>query len=135
MEKIYSAGGIVVKNKSILMLRKKNGDWVLPKGRIEIGETKIEAAIREVEEETGIFAKVIKEVGNINYQYYNTWNNNNERVDKYVTWFLMREINGILKPLYEEGFVEAKYISIELFEKIVKHEAEKNIIQKAIKVI
>ena len=134
MEKIYSAGGIVVKNKFILMLRKKNGDWVLPKGRIEISETKIEAAIREVEEETGIFAKVIKEVGDINYQYYNTWNNN-EKVDKFVTWFLMREISGKLKPLYKEGFVEAKYISIELFEKIVKHEAEKQIIQKAIKII
>lgn len=134
MRKIYSAGGIVVKNKAILMLRKKNGDWVLPKGRIEIGETSIEAAIREVEEETGIFAKIIKQVGDINYQYYNTWNNN-EKVDKFVTWFLMREINGKLNPLYEEGFVEVKYVSIELFEKIIKHEAEKQIIQKTLKII
>ena len=39
---------------AILLLRKFNGDWVLPKGRIEAGEQKKEAALREVLEETGV---------------------------------------------------------------------------------
>jgi|LGVE01.1.fsa_nt_gb 8-oxo-dGTP pyrophosphatase MutT (NUDIX family) len=132
MKRVHSAGGIVIKKNSILMLRKTNGDWVLPKGRIEINESESEAAIREVEEETGISAGILGFIGNINYKYRNVWYNN-EIVDKYVTWYLMEEIRGVLFPLRKEGFVEAKYISIDRFESYAKYEDEKKMIRKAVK--
>jgi 8-oxo-dGTP pyrophosphatase MutT (NUDIX family) len=131
MRIVNSAGGIVLKDNSILMLRKTNGDWVLPKGRIEEGESEDEAAIREVEEESGITATAISRLGQINYQYRNIWYDN-EMIDKYVIWFLMYEIKGALKPQHEEGFVEARYIPIELFEEKAKFEEEKHMIRKAI---
>ena len=55
-----SAGGVVIYDNAILLLRKYNGDWVLPKGRIEKDEKIKEAALREVKEETGTQAEVIK---------------------------------------------------------------------------
>ena len=48
MREEISAGGVVLFGNAILLLRKFNGDWVLPKGRIEAGEQKKEAALREV---------------------------------------------------------------------------------------
>ena len=131
MKKIYSAGGVVIKNNSVLMLKKTSGHWVLPKGRIEFNETEKEAAIREVEEETGIRAEIITDLGDINYKY-SKWHNN-EVVDKHVKWFLMKEVKGFLNPLKEEGFVEAKYISIENSENFAQHEEERTVISKAIK--
>jgi 8-oxo-dGTP diphosphatase len=54
---ILAAGGIVVRGNTrptvaIVQLR-KDGDWVLPKGKLNRGEDALEAAQREVREETG----------------------------------------------------------------------------------
>ena len=58
-----SAGGVVVKDNKILLLRKYFGDWVLPKGKIEKEETTSITAVREVREETGVDAEVVKRIG------------------------------------------------------------------------
>ena len=39
MREEQSAGGVVLLGNAILLLRKYNGDWVLPKGKIESGES------------------------------------------------------------------------------------------------
>jgi 8-oxo-dGTP pyrophosphatase MutT (NUDIX family) len=131
MKRVFSAGGIVLKNDTILMLQKMNGDWVLPKGRIEKDESELDAAIREVEEETGIVAKSLKKIGMINYSYKNIWYGG-EMIDKDVCWFLMEEITGNLKPLREEGFIDVKYLPLSDFEKLARYEDEKRMIRKAI---
>ncbi len=66
---------------SVLMLKKMNGDWVLPKGKIEANETNEETALREVFEETHVKAKILNYIGDIQYTYRNYWSNN-ELVDK-----------------------------------------------------
>ena len=49
------AGGIIINNKQETVIVNQNHDsWSLPKGHIDDGETKLEAAIREIYEETGI---------------------------------------------------------------------------------
>ena len=50
MREEISAGGVVLFGNAILMLRKLNGDWALPKGKVEEGENNEEAALREVSE-------------------------------------------------------------------------------------
>jgi hypothetical protein len=65
------AGGVVFSRhgesvKYLLVQASKNRDeWVLPKGHIEPGETEREAAVREVKEETGHWAKVVEWIGDV----------------------------------------------------------------------
>jgi len=48
------AGGVVIRGDRVLLIFKRlNGEWRLPKGRINPGETPLVAALREVSEETG----------------------------------------------------------------------------------
>ncbi|MFC1654128.1 NUDIX hydrolase [Patescibacteria group bacterium] len=65
MKEEFSAGGVVYRKTEDgveFLIGKHSGyhKWVLPKGLIESGETPEEAAVREVKEETGIVAKIIK---------------------------------------------------------------------------
>ncbi|HCO18254.1 MAG TPA: NUDIX hydrolase, partial [Tissierellales bacterium] len=83
-----SSGGVVVFGNTILLLKKYNGDWVLPKGRLEKGETFKTAALREVLEESGVKGEVIEYIGEVNYKYKNL--REDEVVYKTVHWYLMR---------------------------------------------
>jgi 8-oxo-dGTP pyrophosphatase MutT (NUDIX family) len=57
-QKVVSAGGVILHLGGgpwhIALVRRHEGDWVLPKGHLVSGETVEEAALREVQEETGI---------------------------------------------------------------------------------
>lgn len=123
-----SAGGVVIHNGQFLLLKKFSNEWVLPKGRLEENETKEIAAVREVEEESGILADIIKYLGFVRYDYQH---NDGEKVKKTVHYFYMepKEIN--LTPQREEGFVEAIFLPYEKAVKLVKHDAERNMIKSA----
>ena len=54
MRYVRAAGGIVTDDAGNRLLIHRNGRWDLPKGKVEQGETLLQAAIRETEEETGI---------------------------------------------------------------------------------
>lgn len=68
------AGGVVYRrmaDKSVKYLlvgaRKPPHEWVLPKGHIELSESMREAAVREVREEAGVWARIRQELGMISY--------------------------------------------------------------------
>ena len=53
--KTQTAGGVVINKKGkVLVVNQRGNSWSLPKGHIEEGEDAKTAAIREIEEETGI---------------------------------------------------------------------------------
>jgi 8-oxo-dGTP pyrophosphatase MutT (NUDIX family) len=65
---VRAAGGIVVRDGRVLLVhRPKYDDWSFPKGKLEEGESWETAAVREVEEETGLRATVGEEVGRTHY--------------------------------------------------------------------
>lgn len=66
--------------------------WSLPKGHLEEGETREQAAIREVEEETGIRGDVVAPLGTIRYWFVA----DGRRVHKTVHHYLMHAIGGEL---------------------------------------
>ncbi len=83
-----SAGGVVVFGNTLLLLKKFNGDWVLPKGRVEKDEDIRETALREVLEESGVRAEIMRYIGMVHYTYKNI--KGDEMVFKTVHWYLMK---------------------------------------------
>ncbi|RKD33402.1 NUDIX hydrolase [Thermohalobacter berrensis] len=131
MKEEISSGGVVVFGNAILLLRKYNGDWVLPKGKVEEGETLRQTAAREVYEEGGVKAKIIKYLGKIQYTFRNN-RDEEELIQKTVHWFLMEAKNMECIPLKEEGFIDAKFIHVNRVVELAKYVDEKRIIEKAI---
>ena len=57
------ASAIVIKDNNVLMVRTKNStSWSVPSGEVENGETTEETCLREILEETGYVARIIKEL-------------------------------------------------------------------------
>ncbi|AOY74781.1 NUDIX hydrolase [Clostridium formicaceticum] len=134
MREEISAGGVVIFGNAILLLKKYNGDWVLPKGKVECFETIQEAAVREVHEEASVKVEVLKYLGEIHYTFKNSWEDN-DLINKTVHWFLMQAKHIHCIPLKEEGFIDAKFIHINRAPDLAKYDDEKEIIQKAIREI
>ena len=113
-----AAGGIIVKDgKFVSIVRKGIPD--LPKGHIEKGETPEVAALREVEEETGIGnLKIVKELPSTWHCYFEheAWSL------KRTFWYIMSTTETIQpKPQTEEGITEIKLIGNEDIEDFLKN--------------
>ncbi len=113
-----AAGGVVVKDgKFVSIVRKGIPD--LPKGHIEKGETPEVAALREVEEETGIGKlHIINELPSTWHCYIE----HDEWTLKRTYWYLMESEETIQpKPQTEEGITEIKLIGNEGIEDFLKN--------------
>ncbi len=131
MNTVTSAGGVVFLNDSMLLLKKFNGDWVLPKGHIEYGEHRMMTALREVKEEASVKARIHEYIGEINYEYKDVYNHNTHMYKK-VHWYLMTANNDYCSPQREEGFKHATYLPIDEVLNIIRYEDEKRIVERAI---
>ena len=68
-EPIRAAGGVVRRQGEILLVhRPKYGDWTLPKGKAKSGESDEDCALREVEEETGLRCRLVRELPSTRYR-------------------------------------------------------------------
>jgi ADP-ribose pyrophosphatase YjhB (NUDIX family) len=96
----FSAGGLVVDLKgevprgALIARADRHGRllWSLPKGHIEAGETAEQAAVREVEEETGIAGEIVAELGTIDFWFVAE----GRRIHKTVRHYLLRAVGGEL---------------------------------------
>ncbi|GAU78053.1 NUDIX hydrolase [Fusibacter sp. 3D3] len=134
MKKVFSAGGVVFLKNSVLMLQKINGDWVLPKGKIEDHETSEDTAMREVREEAGIKTKIISPIGETSYKFKNYWSNNHV-IEKNVVWYLMKALSSSPHPQREEGFIDSKFIHVNNVVQLAKYDDERDILMKALEII
>jgi 8-oxo-dGTP pyrophosphatase MutT (NUDIX family) len=95
-----SAGGLVVDREAapqaaaLIARHDRHGRllWSLPKGHLEAGETAEDAAIREVEEETGIRGRVLAPLGTIDYWFVV----DDRRIHKTVHHYLLEAFAGEL---------------------------------------
>lgn len=131
MIKATSCGGVVIFRGKILVLykniRNKYEGWVLPKGTVEAGEEYKETALREVREESGVSASVIKYIGKSQY----TFSALEDIVEKDVHWYLMMADSYYSKPQREEYFQDSGYYKyIEAYH-LLKFSNEKQILERA----
>jgi 8-oxo-dGTP diphosphatase len=88
---VRAAGAILVRDgKVALVHRPQYDDWTLPKGKLEPGESEPDAAVREVEEETGFIGEIVADLGTIEY----TVVKGGRELPKQVRYYLMTTSDG-----------------------------------------
>lgn len=131
MTEATSCGGVVIFRGKILLLYKnfknKYEGWVLPKGTVEQGEDYKETALREVKEESGVDAEIIKYVGKSQYSFTVP----NDTVEKEVHWYLMMSGNYYSKPQKEEYFEDSGYYKYHEAYHLLKFANERQILERA----
>ncbi|HOO79735.1 MAG TPA: NUDIX hydrolase [Lachnospiraceae bacterium] len=131
MIEAVSCGGVVIFRGKILLLyknyRNRYEGWVLPKGTVEKGEEYPDTALREVKEESGVKASIMKYVGKSEY----TFNVPDDTVEKEVHWYLMKTDIYYSKPQREEYFVDSGFYKYHEAYHLLKFANEKQILEKA----
>lgn len=131
MIEAVSCGGVVIFRGKILLLYKnyhnKYEGWVLPKGTVEAGEEHKDTAVREVLEESGAKAKIIKYIGSSGY----TFTIPEDTVEKEVHWYLMMSDSYYSKPQREEYFMDSGYYKYHEASHLLKFPNERDILEKA----
>jgi 8-oxo-dGTP pyrophosphatase MutT (NUDIX family) len=105
---IEAAGGVIYNELKEILFIFRRGSWDLPKGKIDKGETKKQAAIREVMEETGINGvKIVHKIGKTHHMY----RDKGRRAIKKSHWYLMQTHKQPLKPQIAEDIAVAKWMT------------------------
>jgi 8-oxo-dGTP pyrophosphatase MutT (NUDIX family) len=125
-----SAGGLIIdlKRDAAALIarydRKGRLIWSLPKGHIEEGETAAEAAIREINEETGIDGRIVEELGTIAFWFVVE----DKRVHKTVHHFLLIATGGALSDEDPE-VVETAWVPIDDLQDRLEYPDERDLVR------
>ncbi len=106
---VIAGGGKVYNEDNRVLFIRRNGKWDLPKGKAEKKEDMETAAIREVEEETGVTGL---EITKFLYKSFHVFKRNGEFRLKVTYWFEMKtDYIGELIPQKEEGITKVRWKS------------------------
>ncbi|MCO6463013.1 MAG: NUDIX domain-containing protein [Saprospiraceae bacterium] len=110
---IEAGGGLVYNEDKEFLFIYRRGSWDLPKGKIEANESKKEAALREISEETGIKKmNIVKKLMVTRHTYRS---NVGKRIIKKSHWYLIETKKQPLKPQTTEDIEKAQWMTIESF--------------------
>lgn len=127
-----SAGGVVVRGSEVVVIvptrRASDGSKVvaLPKGHIDPGESTLQAATREVREETGIVAEPVIELGETRYWY----RRGRQTIPKSVSFYLFRYVEGDTAD-HDDEVEKAWWIALGDAEHELSHAAEREMVARA----
>jgi 8-oxo-dGTP diphosphatase len=103
-EEVRAAGGVILCDGRVAVVhRPRYDDWSLPKGKLEPGEGWEEAAIREIAEETGARARIVRELDSDRYT-------DDRGRPKLVRWYLM-EVDDPAEFTPDEEVDELRWLS------------------------
>jgi 8-oxo-dGTP pyrophosphatase MutT (NUDIX family) len=128
-----SAGGVVVRGEEVIVIvptrRAADGTRVLglPKGHLDPGESAVEAATREVREETGVIAEPVEELGDVHYVY----RRRGREVRKSVTFFLFHFRAGDPAD-HDDEVEEARWMELPRAARELTYEGEREMVARAL---
>ncbi len=129
----FSAGGVVVRGSEVVVIvptrRAADGSRVLalPKGHVDPGETPVQAAEREVREETGILAEPVCELGQARYWY----RRDGRTIGKSVSFFLFSYRDGDTAD-HDDEVEEARWMALTEARTALTHTAEREMVTLAL---
>ena len=109
---IEAAGGVVFNEKNEVLVIFRRDFWDLPKGKIDKGESPEQAAVREVQEETGLENVIL---GAHIIDTYHTYELKDKRILKKTYWFEMKTTDMQLIPQQEEDIEQAEWVVLRNF--------------------
>jgi 8-oxo-dGTP diphosphatase len=110
-----------------LIATRSSTRWGLPKGAVMDGETSEQAALREVKEETGLDAEIVRPLDTIEY-YFRA---GDTLIHKRVDFYLMRYVAGDLVPQLSE-VDDVKWIELREAIAIASFESERKLLESAL---
>jgi 8-oxo-dGTP pyrophosphatase MutT (NUDIX family) len=120
---------VVVRGEEVVVIvptrRASNGARVLalPKGHVDPGETPVQAASREVREETGIVAEPVAELGETRYWY----RRDGRTIGKSVSFFLFDYLEGDTAD-HDDEVEEVRWLALERAARELSHAAEREMV-------
>ena len=123
---VLAAGGVLWRRKKsgkievLLVHRPKYDDWTLPKGKLDEGETAQEAAVREVEEETGFLVKLVEELPSTDYH-------DRYGRPKHVRYWVMDITDGEFRPNREVD--EVRWLSVGEAKALLSYGRDRNVLE------
>ena len=130
----FSAGGIVYKKTrqgiQIALILDPFEKWTFAKGHIEEGERPERAALREVEEETGMLGlKIIEKLGEMDYWF----KAKGDLIHKVVYWYLMEASEDVNIELQDaEGIADLKWVNVDELKKMAGYKDMEEIVDRAV---
>ncbi len=119
MSEVCAAGGLIVRGGALLLVhRPQYGDWTIPKGKLDPGESWEEAALREVEEETGLACELGEEVGRTFYR-------DSLGRDKEVRYFRM-ESGG--EPVAQNEVDEVRWVPLSEARELLSYDRDRELV-------
>ena len=126
LKKEKACGCIIIEKDKVLLIQQNEGPWGFPKGHIEIGETEIETAIREVKEETNLDVEIDK-----NKRYTMEYITDKGTL-KQVVLFIAKKINGNEK--YQESEIKSiKWMTFDDAIKTITYDDTRELFSKVLK--
>jgi 8-oxo-dGTP pyrophosphatase MutT (NUDIX family) len=130
----FSAGGVVVRGEDVVVIvptrRAADGSRVLalPKGHVDPGEVPLQAAAREVREETGIVVgEPLCELGESRYWY----RRDGRTIGKSVAFFLFEAAGGDTAD-HDDEVEEVRWIALKDAASALSHQAERDMVELAL---
>ncbi len=104
---LEAAGGYVTDPRGRLLVFYRRNNWDMPKGKIDPGETPEQAALREVQEETGLKNLTLD---SFLAHTWHTYTQKGERILKRTWWYRMRTADTDATPQTEEDIEEIQWV-------------------------
>ncbi len=122
----HSSGGVVVNPKGLILVVNQNGNsWSLPKGHVDEGESTLDAAKREIYEESGVQKlQLVKELGTYERPKISIRGGDDVSEIKRITLFLFKTTQTVLRPVDPDN-PEARWVEAPQVADLLTHAKDK----------